>query len=116
MTNRGLFEPDVLAKDQFPAGVRRGAAASSEKRLMLAVLENALDYYRKYIFARDAEGQQLFEEAEEWLDSTETEGLFSFRNVCDTLDINPEYLRRKLEMWKMDTLRAQRGMAAAAGE
>lgn len=98
MSDRGLFEPDVLLRDQF--GVRSGATVSREKRLMLAVLENALDSYQKYVFARDGQGRQLFEEAVEWLDSANTEWLFSYRNICETLDINPDYLRRGLEGWR----------------
>ncbi len=67
---------------------------------MLAVLENALDSYQKYVFARDGQGRQMYEEAVEWLDSTNTDWLFSYRNICDTLDINPDYLRRGLEGWR----------------
>ena len=70
MSDRGLFEPDVLLRDQFPAARRRGAAVSSEKRLMLAVLENALDCYQKYILADDRAGRELFEEAAEWIACT----------------------------------------------
>ncbi len=98
MSDRGLFEPDVLLRDQFT--VRSGAAVSREKRLMLAVLENALDSYQKYVFARDGQGRQMFDEAVEWLESTNTDWLFSYRNICETLDINPDYLRRGLEGWR----------------
>ena len=98
MSERGLFEPDVLLKDQFTA--RSGATVSREKRLMLAVLENALDSYQKYVFSRDGQGRQLFEEALEWLDSPNNDWLFSFRNICETLDINPDYLRQGLKDWR----------------
>ncbi len=98
MTDRGLFEPDVLLRDQF--GVRSGATVSREKRLMLAVLENALDSYQKYVFARDGQGRQMFDEAVEWLESGNTDWLFSYRNICETLDINPDYLKRGLEGWR----------------
>lgn len=98
MSDRGLFEPDVLLRDQF--GLRSGATVSREKRLMLAVLENALDSYQKYVFASDGQGRQMFEEAVEWLESTNTDWLFSYRNICETLDINPDYLRRGLEGWR----------------
>ncbi len=105
MTDRGLFEPDVLLRDQF--GVRSGATVSREKRLMLAVLENALDSYQKYVFAHDGQGRQMFDEAVEWLESTNTEWLFSYRNICETLDINPDYLRRGLDGWKHRAARAK---------
>jgi hypothetical protein len=105
MTDRGLFEPDVLLKDQFT--IRSGATVSREKRLMLAVLENALDSYQKYVFSNDGQGRQLFDEALEWLDSPNNDWLFSYRNICETLDINPDYLRRGLESWRRRAATAQ---------
>ena len=51
MSEGRLFEPDVLITDQFVTARRRRSALSSEKRLMLAVLENALDDYQKYVHA-----------------------------------------------------------------
>jgi len=104
MTDRGLFEPDVLIADQFVAARRRRAALSSEKRLMLAVLENALDYYRKYIVATDRIGRSLYTEAAEWIASTSNEDIFSFENISETLDINPGYFRRGVAMWRQQLL------------
>jgi hypothetical protein len=100
MTERGLFEPDVLLTEQFSAARRRRATISSEKRLMLAVLENALDSYQKYIFAHDRAGRELFKEAAEWIACTSNEDFFSFENISETLDINPDYLRRGLAAWR----------------
>jgi len=107
MTDRGLFEPDVLLTEQFSAA-RRRRATSSEKRLMLAVLENALDYYQKYILANDRAGRALFEEAADWIACTSDEDLFSFENISETLDINPDYLRRGLAAWHKRLLEGQR--------
>ena len=106
MTERGLFEPDVLLAEQFSAARRRRVTISSEKRLMLAVLENALDYYQKYILAHDRAGRALFEEAAEWIACTSNEDLFSFENISETLDINPDYLRRGLAVWHKRLLEA----------
>jgi hypothetical protein len=100
MTDRGLFEPDVLLSEQLSAARRRRAAISSEKRLMLGVLENALDYYQKYIFANDRVGRELFQEAAQWIECSISEDLFSFENISETLDINPEYLRRGIATWR----------------
>ncbi len=106
MSDRSLFEPDVLISEQFSAARRRRATISSEKRLMLAVLENALDYYQKYIFANDRAGRELFEEAAGWIECTSNETLFSFENIAETLDINPDYLRRGLAAWHKRLLEA----------
>ncbi len=106
MTDRGFFEPDVLITEQFVVARRRRAALSSEKRLMLAVVENALDYYRKYIVATDRAGRALFTEAAEWIASTSDEDVFSFENISQTLDINPGYFRRGVAAWRQRLLDA----------
>lgn len=117
MTDRGFFEPDVLIADQFITARRRRATLSSEKRLMLAVLENALDYYRKYIVATDRNGRALFTEAAEWFESTSNDDIFSFENITETLDINPGYFRRGVAAWRQRLLDTHnRTVEAAAAE
>jgi hypothetical protein len=42
----------------------------------------------------------MFEEAREWVASTDRGWLFSFENICDTLEISAEYVRRGLREWR----------------
>ena len=49
-----------LIKAVYKKTIREG-----EERLMLAVLENAVEYFQKYVLARNPRGKQLFQEAEE---------------------------------------------------
>ena len=42
----------------------------------------------------------MFDEAREWVSSTDRSWLFSFENICDTLEINADYVRRGLREWK----------------
>jgi hypothetical protein len=100
MRNTGLFEPDVLIAEVWSASQRRHAPLSSEKRLMLAVLQNAFECYQKYMFAADRIGRQLFEEAATWIDCTSPDGLFSFESITEALDIEPNYFRRGLAEWR----------------
>ncbi len=95
-----LFEPDVLLPAQFFAAFRRAGGLERERLLMLAVLEDAIDCYQKFAHARDPRGAQMFEEAREWVSSTDRSWLFSFENICDTLEINADYVRRGLREWK----------------
>jgi len=108
MSYRGLFEPDVLIAEQSDAARRRGAALSSEKRLMLAVLQNAVDCYQKYVLSADRLGRELFEEAAAWIESTRNDSLFSFENISETLQIEPGYFRRGLAEWHKRQMDAQR--------
>lgn len=108
MSNRGLFEPDVLIAEQIMAARRRGAALSSEKRLMLAVLASAVEDYQKYVVARDRLGCELFADAAEWIERTGSEDFFSFESITETLDINAGYLRRGLAAWRERLLESHR--------
>ncbi len=96
----GLFEPDALLPAQFYAAFRGGSAVRGEKRLMLAVLQDALDCYQKYAFSKDSHGRQLFSDADGWISCEDRDWYFSFENICETLEINPNYLRRGVQEWK----------------
>jgi hypothetical protein len=74
------------------------------------VLEDAVDVFRKLAGARDARRQQLFNDAEEWIESHDNGWIFSFENICDVLGIEAEYLRRGLRSIK------QRAQAEARGQ
>ena len=95
-----LFQPDTLLPSQYFDRMRSKALRDGEHRLMIAVLEDAVDIYRKQAGAREARGQQLFREAEDWIADTDRTWLFSFENICDVLDINSEYIRRGLRALK----------------
>jgi hypothetical protein len=71
-----------------------------EKRLMLAVIEDAVACFQKYIHARDTRGRTMFREAEQWILEKNSDGLFSFESVCEVLGLNPDYVRHGLMQWK----------------
>jgi DNA-binding transcriptional regulator PaaX len=74
---------------------------------MLAVLEDAIACFQKYVFAREGKGKILFQEAEDWVKDTNSDWLFSFANVCETLGFNPDYLRQGLTVWKAEGLESR---------
>jgi hypothetical protein len=71
-----------------------------EKRLMLAVLENATEDFQKYALATDPRGKQLFQAAEEWILDNDDPSFFSFQSICDHLNLDPVYMRRGFMQWK----------------
>ena len=73
----------------FKKDIREG-----EEKLMLAVLENAVEYFQKYVVARKPSGKKLFQEAEEWFLEKDNDGLCSFENICQTLQLHPDYIRQ----------------------
>jgi hypothetical protein len=59
-------------------------------------LEDAVQEYRKYSRAHDANGKKRSREAEEWIMRWGNDWIFSFDNVCELLGLDPEYVRRGL--------------------
>jgi hypothetical protein len=96
----GLFEPDTLLPVQYFEAMRRKHLLEGEKRLVLSVLEDAIECFMKCIDSSTNKGQRLFRDAEEWINLEDKKWVFSFDNVCEMLDINPEYMRRGLRQWK----------------
>ena len=95
-----LFQPDTLLSDQYFENLRRKTFFEPEKRLMLAVLEDAIRYYQDNLFSRNGKRKRIFDETEEWIVTPDGDWVFSFDHVCETLGLSPEYLRRGLLRWK----------------
>jgi hypothetical protein len=109
----GLFEPDTLLPIQYFEAMRRKHLLEGEKRLILSVLEDAVECFMKCIDASSSKGQRLYRDADEWIWLEDKHWVFSFDNVCDMLDINPEYMRRGLRDWKARKLEALERAAEA---
>jgi hypothetical protein len=73
-----------------------------EKQLMLAILLDAVECYQQY--AGD-ETNRLFKDTEEWIFAEDQEWLFSFINICEAVDIAPQYLRKGLLQWNNERSR-----------
>jgi hypothetical protein len=99
-----LFQPDTLLPEQYLETYRRKSFMEPETRLMLAVLEDAVACYQKYVQAKDERGIELFREAEAWVMQEDHAWLFSFDNICESFGINPEYMREGLVRWKRAAL------------
>ena len=111
-----LFEPDTLLPVQYFEAMRRKHLLEGEKRLILSVLEDAIECFMKCMDSATNKGQRLYREADEWIALEDKYWVFSFDNVCDMLDINPEYLRRGLRDWKQRKLEAMQRTAEAKAE
>jgi len=100
-----LLQPDTLLPTQYFAALRRKGTHEAERRLAIAVLQDAVDCFQKHLFARDRKARQLFVDAEQWIGSDDRSWPFSFENICDLLQINAAYVRRGLFVWKEQQLR-----------
>jgi hypothetical protein len=99
--------PDLLLPSQYFAP--RRVTAEGERRLLLAVLEEAIVCYQRNFLARQSEGRRLFRQSAEWLWDEQAAGPFSFPAVCAVLGLEPDYLRRELRRWSARRLMEARG-------
>jgi hypothetical protein len=72
-----------------------------EKRLMLAVLESAVNDFRTYNMIPTGRGRQLFMEVAAWFDSSTT-GPFDFEGICEATGLDPDFIRSRLAVQTKD--------------
>jgi hypothetical protein len=107
-----LFEPDTLVSAQYFGNLRRKTILEPEKRLLMAILEDAVNCFQDNVLAESSKAKKLFDEAEEWVLAESGDGIFSFPIVCEHLGINPDYVRRGLLRWKEKKLASRPGRNA----
>src|SRR5215471_5929645 len=95
-----FFEPDTHISAQYFGNLHRKPLLEPETRLMLAILEDSIDCYRDNLLAKRGSARRLFTEAEEWILEKGSDWIFSFKNICETLGFDPEYVRQGLLQWK----------------
>jgi hypothetical protein len=100
-----IFEPDTLAAEQFYATLKSSYLPDPERRLMVAMLEDAVACLSRDPRRCTRQQRRSFADAQQWINATDEENwIFSFTNVCETLGLDPNYLRRGLTRWAETTL------------
>ncbi|TFH24132.1 MAG: hypothetical protein E4H03_04405 [Myxococcales bacterium] len=81
-------------------------AITSTQRMMLAVLNDALATFERGLRADSPAGVAALEEVERWFTSGDTRWPFSYGKVCESLGLDPSFLRDALRLRKLETLEA----------
>ena len=88
-----VFHPDTLVPYQYFATFQRSTPFEPEKRLMHAILEDAVASCRLYFGAQTKHHKKLFRDARQWIWSRDDKWLFSYENVCAALGLDAQCLR-----------------------
>jgi hypothetical protein len=92
------FECAVVLPEQFfPDG---GKSDEPIKRLMLAVLNDAIRRYQTNMGVHRPHARQSLAETKQWLFGLPTDAPFSFGSICEVLQIDAPRLRRALLQWR----------------
>jgi len=91
-----ILEPDIFLPSQFYGNGALSRKLEGEKRLMIAILKDAVECLEKHRGSRSSAGKISYQSAIEWVEDTDTEWLYSFTNICDLLGFDPNYLREQL--------------------
>jgi len=89
----------IMLPSQYFSVLRKTAPQGPEYLLVIAMLQDAIECFQKYRWAIDENGQQLYADANEWIESEDRKWPFSFENVCGVLNLNPDYIRVGLNRW-----------------
>ena len=86
--------PDAILPEQYFDRLAARASDTPERRLMFAVLLDAVIHLQR-------RNTPACSEAERWIRNDGAEDFpFSFRNVCEALGIDATYLKRGLLAWR----------------
>jgi hypothetical protein len=106
----GLDPASIMATIDEP---RQAPPAEGERRLLLAILEDAIRSYQKYAFSGSRRGHRLFREVEAWFGGDPEAGV-PFEYVCDIFGIDAGYVRRCLQGWRSRNVLGTRAAAHVA--
>jgi hypothetical protein len=83
----------ILPEQFFCPGGESFAAWTGARRLLFAVLEEALKTFLRYRNNCSRRGQRLFRETVAWFSSTNQHWLYSFESICQHLSLDADYIR-----------------------
>lgn len=112
-----LFQEDELAAYEHQRTLERVTPLEPEKKLMLAVLEDGIMCFQRYLQAKNGKEKKLYDNAAAWIFDQDDIGLFSFENICQACELDPAYLRIGLLNWRerMKSAKAQLDKAPLRG-
>jgi hypothetical protein len=91
--NLAIVDEVVTPEQFFTPAERSRIAWTPERRLLLAVLEDAVAMFFRYRNDPSTRGKRLFRETQAWFASTNRTSVGAFEFICEHLNIDADYLR-----------------------
>jgi hypothetical protein len=102
---------EVVTPEQFFTPAERSRIAwTPERRLLLAVLEDAVSMFFRYRADPSTRGKRLFRETQAWFASTDRTSVGAFEIICEHLSIDADYLRLGLRRLSPSSAGKERSM------
>jgi len=90
------MEGDVLIDESYFSVYRQIKPGNPERKLMFAILVDAIRTYQKFADSKSLCGKALFREVEAWFWNEDSDRVFSFINMCEVFGLNPAFFRWRL--------------------
>jgi hypothetical protein len=104
-----MSDPQQTTPGRFYGGWSSSEDLPSIKRLMLAVLQDALECLAgRAIYTAGLNPRRSAQEAAEWVADMNERAVFSFNSVCDALSLDAAAVRKALIEWPVSGLRMSR--------
>lgn len=92
----GAFRPAVILPSQYYWLLRHRSGLEGERKLMFAVLEDAVRCYLKNMDTQSRR-RNLFFEVRDWMEADDNDGPFAFELLCHEFGMESSRLRKALE-------------------
>lgn len=98
-----FIEATTIVPAQFFGREQGWRDLSGEYRLMIALLEDAIDICCRPPWRRSS-GRRILRETEVWIASPDRSWVFSFERICEALDLDPDSVRRHVRSHRQNTV------------
>ena len=99
---------EVVLPAQFHYRGNRAITPELLRRLMVAMLFDAVMCVQTKFDKRQSAQHQDCADARSWIFSDDDRAVFSFKAVCDALDIDPDAIRKYLAQWEEKRLSGEK--------
>jgi hypothetical protein len=101
-------QAEAVLPMQFHSNRRGIRSIEPLRRLMVAMLVDAVRVFQTKSEVHRPSARQEFAEVQRWIFSDDETGMFSFTPVCEALEIDPQTIRKGLVRWKEERLVAEK--------